>query len=130
MFRYDLYMCNCTYLVKFYKYFCKCITCKYFRPLNIFYISFEKNMSLAPTLWFNGVFLKITLIFIKEFMNFIDYWITNFWRSSDYCVFFWFGGIHKPCGQRRGRGVPEKTMCRSTVGGGVRGWSTWTFFLT
>ena len=21
-----------------------------------------------------------------------------------------YGGIHKPCGQRRGRGVPEKTM--------------------
>ena len=39
------------------------------------------------------------------------------------------GGIHKPCGQRRG--VCEKTMTvhKGAGGGGVRGRSTWTNFL-
>ena len=46
------------------------------------------------------------------------------WKTKNNNVW----GIHKPCGQQRGEGVPEKTISVHKKGGGVRGWSTWTIF--
>ena len=47
-------------------------------------------------------------------------------RLLNFSEFYWASSVNRPCGQEKGRGVPEKTTFVHNGGGRVRGLSTWT----
>ena len=71
----------------------------------------------------------------KNFPSFVRLVVIRLTKSlgpkvrNGFPLTWWKGGIHKPCGQRRGEGGFLKKPCRSTWGG-VKGRSTWTKIIT